>query len=338
MRHVSVVHALEQSRLDVDPETAFTLVGQGLAVLNDVQSHAPLDLVSLIAPSRFQADRLGPDTTSPKLLQRVSDRVVSAGLKQLYVQGATLWWHSGVSNMINELETRISACTEHPQNILDQFRRVMRLRVAQEAHTYVSTKALPDMVQAERTLVPSRFGVRKNPWGYIDVDPRDDHSYKVVGREWRQVYEHLVDAQNAITALMRRAVLEGRVMCCEETDRGDRLVPPAQVPIREEDAHPGSFSYLFSADLPGEWFDDAATLPNRRKQAIAWINRAGAHFTSQGRRPVKADLMAVAETRFGLTKHAVEELWSQCAFAGKGQRGSVPKSQRVSLTEIKAID
>lgn len=98
------------------------------------------------------------------------------------------------------------------------------------------------------------------------------------------------------------------------------------------------FHYVLSKDLPKEWFSGLNTLPARRRKAIDWINRAGARIASQGKRATVQQLRTAAAEKFELTKHAVEEIWPKVDFPGKGKKGAIRQSDRISDSSINKIE
>ena len=234
------------------------------------------------------------------------------------------------------VEVEFGGCTQGTDNLFDQFRTTMRWRAEMESRQqHFPTQPLDEMLRANG-LVPTYFtlGARQRPFVVTD----DLDSYSMVGHEWRAFYDWLVTALRSILEALETALSDGHILCCETTKHGQTLVPPSHVGGIKDNRSADNRSYLFTRDLPPEWFNDVATLPLRKKRATAWIERAGKALAEQGKRAPKADLLQIAGEKFELSPNALNDIWPKCDFPNKIRAGAIPTIQRVSLNVIREIE
>jgi len=318
---------------ELDVLSAKALLESGKGALDEHQKDPPTELLELLETCVEKVERLGPETDAPKRLQKVSERLFVNGLMQLVADGHQLNWHHGYRAILAAIEVQLSACSDQSVNLFAQFRRLYRHKVASEPALIASGGSdgtVIEEVLRKQGLVPDiRDGV------FIAGEPPQ---YKRVGQEWRAFHERFMAVEDSLLETVELAFDEGRVICAEAASKGDRLVPPSLTKPLREHRRRKDIHYLLSRELPRDWFSDVDTLPKRRKQAISWINHAGNHFASLDRRASSNDLKSVAMEKFGLTKHAVAEIWDDCQFSGKSAKGSIAAQQRVSINEIREIE
>lgn len=290
----------------------------------------PTALVCLLEEKVADVAVLGPAVNSTKVIKRSSEGVVVSGVLQRSVDGFGLNWVSGESDLRALIETCLSAGSAHPCNLFTPFRDVLLRHVDWVSHILNSFKPLSLEAQLEKQCIPLpvRFDNRSN----------FATSFKKVGPEWREYYERLVTVETKLTSLIEQAFRDGCILCVAETERGDRFVHPTLADTPAKRAKLGKLHYVLSKGLPPDWFSDVAALPGRRRKAIDWIEKAGNQLAARGKRATVKQLQEIAGEKFGLSNHALEELWKKVMFQGKGTRGSIPEAQRVSLKEISEIE
>ncbi len=306
------------------------LLRQGVARLKEDQTDAPLELLDLLESRVENVDVFGPSVTEPKILKKVSDQLFQDGVRQYLLDGHTVEWVTGFDHLMDKAEMLASACEVQPANLFQQFRSVMLARLRTVTGTVQTTTKMSIEDREKRGLVPD---LQEN--SMLATNPI---TFKKVGRDWAQFYQRLVSLRDRSLASVEQALLEGRILCSEETARGDRLFPPNLAGTLDQHVGRGGIHYLFTHGLPSSLLHDLDDLPRLRGEAKAWIEKVGKALAANGKRATKAQLLKAARKRFHLTMHAVKELWPDVDFPGKSQSGAIRDDQKVSLSEIMEIE
>lgn len=314
---------------EVEYEVAVRLLTEGAARLSKEQRVAPLELADLLKDRAASVSCLGPPTDVPKRMQRINERLFSAGIRQSIADGHPLRWCEGKRQLVRQAEIHLSGCEEGSANLFEQIDLVFQHHLKHHGRLFRSFAELSE------TTLKSENLVRRPLQRILYVG--GNREYLRVQPPWRRLYEFLQQIEDIVSASIEKAFSEGRIICAQTTQGGERYIPPKTVGLRQTYPRKRGYSYLFSRDLPGNWFDDFDTLPKRRAAAKRWINETGAHFATQGKRAASGDLKAIAQERFGLSFNAVQEIWVTCDFLDKGKKGAIPADQRVSLSEIRAL-
>ena len=314
---------------DVENENAVRLLTKGTAQLAPEQRFAPTELADLLKYRAADLASLGPPTDVPKRMQRINERLFSAGIRQNIADGYPLRWCEDKRQLRRQAEMYLSGCEEGLANLFQQIDLVFRHYVKHNGQLVRSFVQWSETTLKGENLIPrpsERILYVGGDWEYLRVQP-----------PWRRLYEALQEIEDIVSATIEKAFSEGRIICAQTTLGGERYIPPSTVDLRRTYSKERGYSYLFSRDLPGNWFDDFDTLPKRRAAAKLWINETGAHFAAQGKRTASGDLKAVAQEKFDLSANAVQEIWVKCDFLDKGKKGAIPADQRVSINEIRAL-
>lgn len=80
------------------------------------------------------------------------------------------------------------------------------------------------------------------------------------------------------------------------------------------------------------------SLAKQKRAARDWMSKVGTHYADQGRKVSSKDVKSVAKEKFKLTSNAVDDVWPEVDFPGKGQRGSIPQEKRVDINEIRSLN
>lgn len=306
------------------------LLEQGVARLEAEQVDPPLELLGLLENRLGNFDAFGPCAVSPKVLNRITESVFRSNLRQAIVEGYPLSWIAGRDQLKAEAEKLLSGCKIHSANLFEQFRMVGLKRALNASGVVHARRILSVKEQRSNGLVPKPIGLA---WMVGDA-----RKYVHVGQEWRRFHEQLEAIEDGCLTTINKAMKQGRVLCSEDTEKGDRLIHPEQVAPFNEHPRKGAMHYLFTRDLPSSLFHDMDDLPRRRTLANAWIKRAGNEFAAKGKRATKEQLLLVAMEKFDLTEHAVERLWPKVEFPGKRKSGRPRNDEEVSLSEIREIE
>ncbi len=137
--------------------------------------------------------------------------------------------------------------------------------------------------------------------------------------------------------VIANAIEAGSIICVEELPRGSRYVPPALAIDRCRQGELNGLYFCCQNSFPSFLFNDLDKLPNKRKQALAWLNKTGTLIHASGKRARKDDLLGLVMEQFGLTKSAAKNLYSDASFDGKSTDGRITVEKQISIQEIKDL-
>lgn len=332
---------------DLPADQAVKLVVSGEVALAEDQQEPPTELVSHLHARLERVEDLGPSAVGLKVLTRLSEQLVRNGIRQGVFEEQQLEWLMGPA-MAREFRRRLFGAPGRTDELQAMAEAVWRFHLEQRSVSQQKRhKASDDTVQKyglflKRAGVQRSTGRRDNGWSdprrfRLWDEPNASWEYAEVGPAWLVYRQSLDQLERGLEVALRLALQEGRILCVEETNRGDRLLAPreaAELRLRRKGTRRW---YLFTSGFPIAMCAGQADLARLRGEAKDIIERAGNLVEALGKRASAAQLKALAGERTGLTEHALDQVWKTVQFPQKSAKGTIPEKLRISHSEIRAL-
>lgn len=328
----------QSTELLMDASEAMDQVASGKTEFTPQQSDPPFELIELLESLQLDRGSLGPRTDQPELLGKITQRAVAGGVRQCLVDGYELDWHEWSTETRQRLWAVLEGRSTDRRCLLQQAVDMMDHARNQSRRFDLGNMLTEEQQRSEGVVdVPSS--------GFINMDY--PFEYSVVGPDWRCFYERLQTVRSERDAILFQAAAEGRILCCEDSGAGSRILPPSKagdvVLDTEIDgpivvANPDKAIFLMlSSDLPKAWFGSREQTRQRMFEMVEWFQRAGIAIHRAGRRASSRQLKEMARDKFREKQAVIDEAWNACQFPDKGVRGSIPGRYRISSKEIKDL-
>ncbi len=304
------------------------LLRRGIATVDPVQHAPPFALLDLLDECLGRVSVFGPSTNEFDLSAKVSTDVFAHGIRQNFVEGSELNWHSSGRDFWAATTRSLCRCPVADRNFFEQARSVMREHLSERADRVTVSAGLSNEQLRRRHLVPRRTG------NFL----RRTRDYYELSQNWFEFYERHKEQEKTWNRVVRQALLDGRIIVSEATSRGDRFVPAGQTNKADFQARDAPYSFCFSSDLPGAWFATGKPLHIRRAWAGEWMVRVNNHFVEQGRRANAEDLKQVAMEKFHLSANGARKAKESVAEQFDDHVGRIPAEKKVKLSEIREIE
>ncbi len=290
----------------------------GRAELARLQDHPPTETLNDLTADLLDCSRLGPICLAVKAIQNVEEQILPSGLPRNAVAGSVLHWKAGTKELESAVLSNLTVSRELYLSLIHQFTSCMEAKLKSSATVHFTTGRLSDAEAIEKGLavykVPSR--AVRSLQRESGSTPRQ-WEYAATGRDWAEFKIAVDRFQGLLNKLTLTALQDGRILAAKRVGELYRLIAPwvwnesAEKPRLGKD-----WNYLFSRDLPSEWFPKAKQLrgPERERmisRIVADLHSryiaAAPNHSAYKKEPIIAELAS----QHGVGKTLVREAWSK---------------------------
>ncbi len=299
------------------PEVKSYLV-DGRAELARQQDHPPTETLKDLTAELLDCSRLGPICLAAKAIQNVEEQVLPSGLPRNAVAGSVLHWITGKPKLRSTVLSNLVVKQELYHSLAHQFADCLHARLQRSSTVHFASERLSDAEVIEKGWI-----LREEPphedWlsqrGGRSIPPQWE--YGAVGQDWTE-FDVAVDRFHRLPEeLTLEALKDGRILATERVGELFRLIAPWT--WNETGGNPRlgtGWNFLFSRDLPSEWFPKARQLRGPERDRM--ISRIVAHLhglyvaaapnhSEYKKEPIIAELAR----QYGVGKTLVLEAWSK---------------------------
>lgn len=325
---VLVVNHGARDEVDTVPlAEAMPLVFPGKASIYQTQDTPPIAFVSALLENTQNFDLVGPPLTTHKIIRTVENQICRDTVRRAMVGENSVTWVNRYADLVELVETCLSACTDYDRNIFSQLR--MTLETFQQNNKVTHPLGLTDDELEKNYLVRAPASA-----GFINLDQANFYQ---LNQEWFEFRQALETLRSELASMIVQSIKEGRILVVEGGDMGCAVVAPD---IATAICHASSnldYHFMLTQDLPKSIFTSNENMQIIKSKAKRWVERICAHFADENRRPSGADMIDGMIGKLKLSKNAATEVWNSANIPNRGRPGKIPEHERVNFNEFKDI-
>lgn len=301
-------------------------VFSGSASLHSVQKTPPFWVLEELERRFVHFDKLGPPAIDKKAFENIDAHVFRSGLMQKLVNGETLHWVGGPSELRNLVATALSDCTNQDQNVYAQAMRVFDVFIHRQKFD-----------QTPIDVGDRRFNRDTYFISAASVSGSSIDAY-FIGEDWSKYKTKLNVLDKQFTEFLRQSFKEGRILVSESQSSGSVLVSPENAFEEFLKGPDFLYHYLLTNDLPQEWFHSPEELPSKMSRAIRWLENSEKKLAAKAVRASQGDYTNIMMRKFGLSMNAAKDVWKQADRIHKDVSGNIPASIKATKADLLEIE
>lgn len=298
------------------------LLKSGKAKLDADQPYPPdflLDHVDIAVGHLPEA--FGPDVSDADSLRKVSNGLVDFAGRKYSIEGKPVAWADSLEKLMTSAIDRIASSEQEAWTPWSDAKRVLRAHMRVAAKFHSRDLSLDECAR--------RGWVKHGPANFLD----GTHHYTELRVDWFAFHRRHDDLTRRFLQYAEEGLRQGRIICCEETGSGARVIPPSWF-SNDAKLQNGKHHFCLTLDLPLGWFSSFGKRRANAQRAARWMNETFKAARKSGRYAKVSDLQTIAAERFNVAKSTIsKEYYAIDDRVSRG--GNVSHEQKLTLQEIR---